>query len=464
MAEKQKSLLKEAVYNGIGLHTGKEVTAKVLPAEANYGIKFKRVDLEPAVIIPALAENVVDTSRGTVIGKKDAKVSTIEHLLAALSSLGIDNALIEIDGPEVPILKGSSRVFLDGLIKAGVQELAEDRVFYEIKEKTVYSEKERGVEIVAFPSDSFSLDVRISYDSPLLKNQYASLDSLDNFYEEISECRTFCFFREIEALAKNNLIKGGDLENAIVIVDEEVSQEEVDRIAQLFNKKDLKVEKKGVLNNIDLRFENEPARHKLLDLIGDLVLAGMPIKGHIIATIPGHKANTEFAKILRTDIRSKRGPQAPSLDIYAEPVVDNVGILNILPHRYPFQLVDKIMAIAEDEVIGVKNITANEPFFMGHFPGEPVMPGVLQLEAMAQCGGVLALYNVDEAEKWSTYFMGMDKVKFRRKVVPGDICVFRLKLISPIRRGIVHMLGQTFVGDQLASEAELMAQIIKNKE
>lgn len=464
MADKQKTLLKKAVFSGIGLHTGQEVTVTLLPAGANVGIKFKRIDLEGEPVIPALAEKVVDTSRSTVIGVKSATVSTIEHLLAALSSLGIDNTLIEINGPEVPILKGNARLFVDGIIEAGIEEQDAERTYYTFTEKTTYTEKDRGVEIVAYPSDTFSLDIRISYDSPFLKNQYASLNSLEDFYTEISDCRTFCFFREIEPLAKNNLIKGGDLDNAIVIVDHDVKQEEIDNIATIFGKQDFKIEKQGILNNGALKFDNEPARHKLLDLIGDLMLVGKPIKGHIIATIPGHKANTEFAKIIRTDIKSKRGPQAPDIDLYAEPVVDNIGIKEILPHRYPFQLVDKIMKISETEVIGVKNITANEPFFVGHFPQEPVMPGVLQMEAMAQCGGVLALYNVDEPEKWSTYFIGMDKIKFRKKVIPGDICVFRLTLISPIRRGIVHMLGQAFVGNQLASEGELMAQIIKNKE
>ncbi len=463
MADKQKTLLKEAVFSGVGLHTGKIVTAKILPAEANAGIKFKRIDLEGEPVIPALAEKVVDTSRGTVIGVNDTVVSTIEHLMAALSYLKIDNALIEVNGSEVPILKGNSRPFVDGINEAGIQELEEDRVYFEFKEKTVYKDEDRGVEIIAYPSDTFSLDVRINYDSPILKNQYASLANLDDFYSEISNCRTFCFFREIEALAAIGLIKGGDLDNAIVIVDHDVKQEEINKVSALFNKEALKIEKQGILNNVDLFFENEPARHKLLDLIGDLMLAGMPIKGHIIATIPGHKANTEFTKIIRTQIKSNRGPQPPKIDLYAKPLVDNDGIKKILPHRYPFQLIDKIMYITEDEVVGIKNVTSNEPFFVGHFPEEAVMPGVLHLEAMAQCGGILALWHEDEPEKWSTYFMGMDKVKYRRKVVPGDICVFKLKLLSPIRRGVVHMLGQTFVGDQLATEAELKAQIVKNK-
>ncbi|MFO7867799.1 MAG: bifunctional UDP-3-O-[3-hydroxymyristoyl] N-acetylglucosamine deacetylase/3-hydroxyacyl-ACP dehydratase [Bacteroidales bacterium] len=463
MAEKQKTLKSEAVFEGIGLHTGQHMIATVKPTEADFGIKFKRIDLEDQPIIPALAEYVIDTSRGTVIGNKKASVSTIEHMLAAMSGLGIDNALIEIDGPEVPILHGSAKIFYDGLNQAGVQDLEKEKKYYEIQEKITYTEEDRGVEIVAYPSDSFSIDVRISYESPILHNQYATLHSLKNFNTEIASARTFCFFREIESLAKNNLIKGGSLDNAIVFVDHETTQDEIDRISELFNKEDIRIDTQGILNNIQLHYPNEPARHKLLDVVGDLMLTGMPIKGHIIATIPGHKANTEFAKIIRKDIKSKRGPQAPKIDVHAEPLVTNEGIKKILPHRYPFQLVDKIMSISRDEIIGVKNVTSNEPFFMGHFPEEPVMPGVLHLEAMAQCGGVLALWHEDEPEKWSTYFIGMDKIKFRKKVVPGDICVFKLKLISPIRRGIVHMQGYTFVGNQLATEAELMAQIIKNK-
>lgn len=463
MAEKQKTLLREVSLQGKGLHTGKLTTVVIAPADAGYGIKFKRIDLPNQPIIPALADYVVSTERGTVIGDKDATISTIEHLLAAMAALKIDNAEIKIDGPEVPILNGSALPFYDALAAAGTQDQEAEREYYIIEEYAQYAEPERGVEIIAYPSDTFKLDVKISYESSLLQNQFASLSSLDSFYEEIAPCRTFCFFREIEYMANNNLIKGGDLDNAIVIVDKKVTQEEVNRVSSLFGKKDVVIDKEGVLNNIELQFANEPARHKLLDLIGDLMLVGMPIKGHIIASLPGHKANTEFAKIIRKDIKSKRGPQPPKIDIYAEPVVDINGIKNMLPHRYPFQLIDKIMYLSESEVVGVKNVTNNEPFFQGHFPEEPVMPGVLHLEAMAQCGGVLALSTVEEPELYSTYFLGMDKVKFRRKVVPGDVLVFRLQLLSPIRRGIVHMQCQAFVGSQLATEGELMAQIIKNK-
>ena len=463
MAEKQKTVSRDVVFSGAGLHTGKLCTATVKAAGAGEGIKFKRIDLENTPIVPALAENVVDTARGTMLGVKDATVSTIEHLMAALRALRIDNAMIEIDGSEMPILTGNARPFYDALKAAGTAELEADREYYEVTERIVYSEPERGVEIVAYPCDTFKVDVKINYDSPLLRNQYASLDSLCNFGEEIADCRTFCFFTEIEMLAQNNLIKGGDLGNAIVIVDKKINQADVDKVAQLLGKDNLQVAEKGYVCTPDLYFDNEPARHKLLDIIGDLMLVGMPIRGHIIATFPGHKANTEFAKIIRKNIKSRRGPQAPRIDMNATPVYDINQIKKILPHRYPFQLVDKIMSISDDEIVGIKNVTGNEPFFQGHFPEEPVMPGVLQLEAMAQCGGVLALSSVEEPERWSTYFVSMDKIKFRRKVVPGDVMVFKLKLISPIRRGIVHMSCLSFVGDQLATEAELMAQIVKNK-
>ncbi len=463
MAEKQKTLVSEAVFSGVGLHTGKQVTARVLPATADFGIKFKRIDIESQPVINAVAENVVDTSRGTVIGVKDASVSTIEHLLAAMCGLGIDNALVEIDGPEVPIMQGSAKIFYEGLQKAGVTELDADKNYFEVREKISYVEEERGVEIVAYPSDTFSVDVRISYDSPILHNQFATLKSISDFYKEIAGARTFCFFREIEMIAKNNLIKGGSLDNALVFVDHDTTQEEIDRISKLFEKEHVTIQKQGVLSNISLRYENEPARHKLLDVIGDLMLVGMPIKGHIIATIPGHKANTEFAKIIRKIIKSKRGPQAPNINIYDTPVVDNIGIKKTLPHRYPFQLIDKIMVLTDEEVVGIKTVTGNEPFFVGHFPDEPVMPGVLHLEAMAQCGGILALSTVEDPENYSTYFLGMDNIKFRRKVVPGDVLVFRLRLLTAIRRGIVHMQAQAFVGEQLATEGELMAQIVKTK-
>lgn len=465
MAEKQKTLESAVTLKGKGLHTGVEVQLIINPAPEDYGYKFVRTDLEDSPVIPALAEYVIDTSRGTVISNKDARVSTIEHLLSALYSLGIDNAMLEVDGPEVPIMNGSAQPFVDAILKAGIKEQNVDRYYYEIKEKTIYRNDDKGIEIIAYPDTSLSFDVKIGYDSPFLKNQFASINQLENFVTEIAPCRTFCFFREIEMLAKANLIKGGDLDNAIVIVDHEVTSEEIDRVAQMIGKDViLKVEEQGILNNVALKFENEPARHKLLDLVGDLSLCGAFVKGRIIATHPGHFGNTEFAKILRKSVKKEKSkPQPPKIDIYATPAYNIEDIKRILPHRYPFQLIDKIMYLTETEIVGIKNVTNNEPFFQGHFPEEAVMPGVLQLEAIGQCGGVLALKSVEDPELYSTYFLGMDKIKYRKKVIPGDVLVFRLRLMSPIRRGIVQMRAEVFVGEDLVAEGELMAQIVKNK-
>lgn len=463
MSEKQRTIKTEFSLKGTGLHTGVETEITFKPAPADFGYKFIRTDLEGSPVIAALADNVVDTSRGTVIAVKDAKVSTVEHVLAALHALHIDNVAMEITGPEVPIMNGSSRPFVDALLEAGVEELDAERKFYVIKEKIVYRDEAKGVEIIALPDDQLSLNVQIGFNSQFLRNQYAVLNNLDDFKTEIADCRTFCFFREIEFLAKNNLIKGGDLDNAIVFVDHDVKEDELDRIANIFNKPKIRVDKKGVLNNVDLKYDNEPARHKLLDLVGDLTLAGLPIKGKIIATHPGHAANVEFAKIIRAQIKKERGrPQPPKIDIYATPVADIEKIKSILPHRYPFLLVDKILLLSQTEVVGCKNVTFNENFFMGHFPKESVMPGVLIVEALAQCGGILVLNTVEDPENYSTYFMSIDNFKFRRKVVPGDILIFKLEIMSPIRRGIAHMKAQAFVGDSLAAEGELMAQIVKN--
>jgi len=462
MSEKQRTIKAEFSLKGTGLHTGIETEITFKPAPADFGYKFIRTDLEEHPVIAALADNVVDTSRGTVLAVKDVKVSTVEHVLAALHALKIDNVAMEINGPEVPIMNGSAKPFVDALNQVGTDKLDAERKFYTIKEKIVFKDEEKGVEIVALPDDNLSLNVQIGFDSPFLRNQYAVLDTLDQFENDIADCRTFCFFREIEFLAKNNLIKGGDLDNAIVFVDHDVKEDEIDRIANLFNKPKIRVDKKGVLNNIDLKYDNEPARHKLLDLVGDLTLAGLPIKGKIIATHPGHSANVEFAKIIRSRIKKERGrPQPPKVDIYAEPVADIERIKTMLPHRYPFLLVDKIVELSQTSVVGVKNVTFNENFFMGHFPKESVMPGVLITEALAQCGGILVLNTVDNPEEYSTYFMSIDKFKFRRKVVPGDVLVFKMELMSPIRRGIAHMKAQAFVGETLAAEGELMAQIAK---
>jgi len=461
MSEKQKTVKAPIQLSGTGLHTGANVTLTIKPAAVDFGYKFTRTDLEPKVTVTAVADNVVDTSRGTVIASGNARISTIEHLMASLYAMGIDNAEIEVDGPELPILDGSSKPYVDAILSAGIEEQEAERFYYHIKRKTIFKDETSGVEIIAYPDEDFSVDVKIGYDSPYLRNQYATMNDVASFSTEIAPCRTFVFFREIEKLAKMNLIKGGDLTNAIVIVDHEVKQEEVERLTGLFGQKNVTI-KQGVLNNVDLYFDNEPARHKLLDVIGDLALCGAFIKGRFVATHPGHKANTDFAKTLRPLIKKEKGrPMPPDIDINAEPIFDIEGIKRVMPHRYPFLMIDKIMKLTETQIVGIKNVTFDESCFLGHFPKESVFPGVLQVEAMAQCGGVLVLGNMPDPENYITYFMSLKEIKWRKKVVPGDVLVFNLELLSPIRRGIVHMKAQAFVGDQLACEGEMMAQVVK---
>ncbi len=465
MAEKQKTIKKAVTLKGKGLHTGQEVSLVLNPASANSGFCFKRVDLENQPQIRALAENVIFTERGTVLEENGARISTIEHCLAALRGSDIDNCLIEVDGPEAPILDGSALNFTKAIKESGIEELDEDRDYFIVKEKMEVEDQETGSSIIAIPEDGQTYQVMISFEnSILLGNQYATLENMDEFEEKISKCRTFVFLHELEPLLKNNLIKGGDLDNAIIIIDKEVDQDELDRLAALFNKPSVEVKPIGILNNLDLHFPNEPARHKLLDVIGDLTLAGKPIKGRIIAKKPGHKINAEFAKVVRKEIKRRQlKADAPFYDPDAEPFYDINAIQGYLPHRPPFLLVDKIIDLQEKTIVGVKNVTMNEPFFVGHFPKEPVMPGVLQVEAMAQIGGILVLSQVDDPKLYSTYFLKIDNIKFRKKVVPGDTLIFKLELMTEIRRGVANMKGTAFVGNTIVAEGEFMAQISKNK-
>lgn len=462
MTTKQRTLKDSFSISGKGLHTGLQITATFLPAPENHGIKIQRIDLEGQPIIDALAENVVETSRGTVLAKGDARVSTVEHAMSALFCAEIDNCLIQVDAPELPILDGSARLVADEIERVGIEEQKAAKDFYIIKSKIEVTDEATGSSIIVLPDEEFSINTLISFNSPILSNQFASLENFSDFNREIAGCRTFVFVREVEPLLKNNLIKGGDLDNAIVIYDQKTSQEELDRLADLMNIPHKHVDELGYINNRPLMFDNEPARHKLLDLLGDIALVGRPIKGRIIATRPGHKINNQFACLIRKNIR-RQEMQAPVYDPNKEPVMDVNKIRQLLPHRYPFQLVDKVIEMGKTHIVGVKNVTSNEPFFQGHFPTEPVMPGVLQVEAMAQTGGLLVLNMVDEPERYSTYFMKIDNVKFRQKVVPGDTIVFHLSLMTEVRRGCAYMKGYAFVGEKIVSEAEFMAQIIKNK-
>lgn len=436
-----------------------------LPAPDSHGYVFKRTDLPGEPLINALAENVVETSRGTTLEENGARISTIEHVLASFVGMGIDNVLVEVNGPEAPILDGSALEYVKAVEKTGTVEQKTDRKYFRLKEKIEYYDEEHGIHIIAYPDKIQSINVLIDYNSKVLGNQYASLEDMENFSSQIAPCRTFVFLHELEFLVKNNLIKGGDVDNAIVIVDRKVKQDELDHLAELFNKPKVKVQPEGILNNVDLRFSNEPARHKLLDLVGDLALVGRWFKAKIIATRPGHQSNTEFARTLRQVMKKEAlQKKVPVYDPTVEPIMDINEVKRKLPHRYPFLLVDKVIHLDDKSVVCIKNVTTNEPFFQGHFPDEPIMPGVLQIEAAAQAGGMLVLGTVPDPENYATYFLKIDKVKFKRKVIPGDTLILKMDLLEPIRRGIALMFAEIFVGDKLVMEGELMAQIVKTRE
>jgi len=458
---KQKTLQSSFTLRGQGLHTGYdiEITFKAAPVDTGY--RIKRVDLEGEPIIEAVAENVVHTQRGTVLGVGNVTVSTVEHAFAALYALGIDNCLVEVNAPEFPILDGSAIEYIRAIDKAGIVEQEKEKDFFVVRKKIEVSNPETGSKITLLPDNEFSINSNIEFESQYIPNQYASLESLDDFATEIAPARTFVFVREIQKLRQAGLIKGGNLDNAIVIYERKLPQNELDEIADELNVPRMDANQLGYLNHRELAFPNEPARHKLLDIIGDMSLIGKPIKGRLIATRPGHKINNQLARLIRKEIKSKN--QVPFYDPNLEPLMDINRIKQLLPHRYPFLMVDKIIEQTDTYIVGVKNITNDEPYFVGHFPDEPVMPGVLQVEAMAQTGGLLVLSGLDEPERYSTYFLKIDNVKFRSKVVPGDTILFRVELTTEVRRGIATMRGVAFVGDKIVSEADFTAQIIKNK-
>lgn len=459
---KQLTLKAPFTLSGKGLHSGLEITATFKAAPDNHGYKFKRTDLEGEPIIEAVAENVVDTTRGTVLGKGGVIVSTVEHALAALYAAGIDNCLIEVNGPELPILDGSAIRYVEKIEEVGVEEQKADKDFYIIKEKKRFKDEETGSVLTIYPDDHFSVEVMVEYNSKVLPNQFAVLDDLAEFKQEAASARTFVFVRELEALLQHGLIKGGDMDNAIVIYDEPVSQESIDRLCDLLGVEHMQMKELGYINPKPLKWDNEPARHKLMDVIGDLALIGRPIQGRVVAIRPGHTINNKFTRMVRKEVRHTE-VQSPYYNPNTEPLIDVNGIRALLPHRYPFLLIDKVIEIDKRHCVAVKNVTVNEPFFPGHFPQEPVMPGVLQVEAMAQAAGVLVLNFLEEPEKYSTYFLKIDNVKFRQKVVPGNTLLLSVSLMTEIRRGCAVVKGYAFVGEKIVCEAEFMAQIIKNK-
>jgi UDP-3-O-[3-hydroxymyristoyl] N-acetylglucosamine deacetylase/3-hydroxyacyl-[acyl-carrier-protein] dehydratase len=458
---KQQTIKKSVTISGVGLHTGVQTNMTFLPAKPNHGIKFQRVDLPGSPIIDADCDMVVDVSRGTTIEHSGARISTIEHTLAACVGLEIDNVLIQLDGPEPPIMDGSSIQFVNVLKEAEAEDQNALRDFFEVQDSIFYREAARNVEIAALPLDDYRVTVMVDYNSPVLGSQHASITSIQQFEKEIASCRTFCFLHELEMLYKNNLIKGGDLNNAIVIVDRVVEPEELDNIAKMLNKPKVEVKKEGILNNVELRYNNEPARHKLLDIVGDLALAGRPLKAQILAARPGHAANVAFAKKLKKLMQSEGKKGVPKYNSSLPPVMDINKIISILPHRYPFLLIDKIIYLDKERVVGVKNVTMNENYFQGHFPLNPVYPGVLQVESMAQIGGILVLNTVPDPENYWTYFLGIDEFRFRKMVLPGDTLVIQCDLLAPIRRGIAKMSGRAYVGNTLVCEGTMTASIVR---
>ena len=454
--------IKEPIsISGAGIHTGQSVTINILPAEPNAGIIFKRVDLPGKPTVKADVDYVVETNRSTTLEHNGARVSTIEHLMAAMVGMQVDNALIEIDGEEVPILDGSSQPFVEAFEKVGVVQQNAEKIYYTIEHNITFVDEDKKVEMVALPYSEYRVNTLIDFNSPVLGTQHAAIKNISEFKDQVASCRTFCFFHELEWLIANNLIKGGDINNAIVVVDKEVTDEQIERISKVFNKTDVQISHEGILNNLELRFPNEPARHKLLDVVGDLALVGFPFKAHIIANRPGHASNVKFAKKIKEHIKKIKNKQdVPKYDPNQTPVLNIQDIENTLPHRYPFLMVDKVLELTDEMVVAIKNVTYNEPFFQGHFPGNSVFPGVLQVEALAQAGGLLAIPRNTE-DKYDTYFLKIDNCKFKQMVVPGDTMILKMVLLQPIRRGIVEMKGTIYVGDKLVTEAVLVAKIVK---